>query len=631
MKLKISFILLIISLLCLNCQNNLFQPLSADSDENPNSLVLQGRKFFEENKYELAAEKFAMAAKLEPEKSEAWYWHAKSVLRQYGVTAITVKEIIEDAEEGLDKIPILGDPLPENVKACSAGADTSSADSQCYHDYLKSKMNQMDTIYYPNETAWNDLRHIVPRANDPLYGIGDANDGVISYKMITYDYFLCATLVSIFRLLDTKTYIPGGQPLNKPDGHISHQVKAEWDAFLVFRGINPNTVNLNLADILDISSNPWDLNQNISQSSDLLDASAKTSLGTFNEQIDKAQASEKAVDNLQNTLGDMSIKMKYYFYGDSSDNDFDWWDIDGDGKMDKMVWIDTSGNNRLDLYLPANKWDTFLVYQGKVPNGQMRKADSVNKKGYLDEHVLESKGGKYDPDSTIDKTIRFRRNDIVLLFGGSTVLNWHMDTIKFDTVYIPAVTQRSGEWIGGDYGVDEELLDGKDNDGDGLKDEDTRNTAGIDDDNDWFDTDNNGSLDIMIWTDKNENKFIDVIHNGTNYYLCSPRHRTDFPGAYNSMYDPGDKDDKDKIERCKVIVNREVDANPNSYFTRSDTAGCLRKPLFTLKRSEWQDSGFSCEEWISGDFGIDEDIKDNWDNDWDMISDEDCRDPLKQY
>jgi hypothetical protein len=628
--------------LCIILGCNFFSPFGPGVDENDvDQLILDGKALFGETRYEEAAGKFEKAYTKDASKSEAWYWHAKSVLRQYGVTAITVKQVIEDSKGGLDYIPMVGTPL-DITKGCQGitcpgdTCDTTNYDNPCVVQQLKDRLEELDNIYYPNFKAYQDLRHI---ATDPMVGgIGDATDGVYTYNMITYDYFLCATLVAIFQFLDTKTRLPDSTIVEGDDGHIKWDIPHEWNAFNVVRRVNPNNVELRLSDVLDISSNPFDINANIAQSTDQLDGPAKGGISSFNHQINSVDAGNEAVDSLQMTLNAMSIKMKYYFYADSQDNDFDWYDVNEDKKFDKMVWRDFDRDKKFELALDPTAWDTFLVYRGTVPNGGMRlDASETGHKGYWQRHVLVSIGGYYDTTLSNEQTIRFPKNSLYEFFGDTKVLDWRGNSIAFDTAYLPkqkyldsiARGYTVGEWISGDYGVDEELLDGKDNDLDGLSDEDTRNTMGIDDDNDFFDTENPGTRDTMKWEDTKTYRglpgYIEIIYTDTipndTFWIGSPRHRTDHPEAYNEFYNLADDDDADKVDRCSTIVTRNLD-----LFEIGDIQGCYRKPIFNLPRTS---SNYLIPEWTGGDFGVDEDLKDNIDNDWDMITDEDCDDPLK--
>ncbi len=564
--------LVLIVLVVAGC--NLFSPFApSDISNNADQLIIDGKDLFSQNRYSEAAKKFKAATAIDTSKSEAWFWHAKSTLRQYGITAITVKKIIDDAKGELNYVPLVCAPL-DSILGCDTAnclCDTAGDlddTTGCVYRQLRDKMDELDNIYYPNYIAYEDLKHIASKSS-PM-GIGDANDKIIVDSMISYDYFLCATLVSIFQFLDTKTQtVINGRDtvIDGDDGHISPDIPQEWDAFTVVRRINPNKVELTLNDVLDISSNPFDINQNIRQSTDNLDGPAKNGINMFNHQINSVNAGNEAVDNLQNTLNQMSIKMKYYFYADSMDNDFDWYEIPASAnhRMDKMIWQDVNGNKTLDL--EATVWDTFLVYRGLVPNGDMHWTPDVPQaRGYRSGHLLYSETGYYDTLASSERTIRFNKDSLKQLFGDTVIHDWRNNVIYLDTVRLSRVTTLPcGEWTAGDFGVDEELLDGKDNDGDGLSDEDTRNTMGIDDDGDWFDTDNDNAQlgDAMIWNDNvNVNYrgipgYIEIIYNTPppdTFWLGSPRHRRAHPEAYATLFDSTNNDDHDKTEHSQAII-----------------------------------------------------------------------------
>jgi len=122
-----------------------------------------------------------------------------------------------------------------------------------------------------------------------------------------------------------------------------------------------------------------------------------------------------SAEKYQEVVSELADKITWFKVGDLVDNDGDWFDTDGDTIMDPMVWTDLDGDKCIDLGPGHQHLQLRLGLLGALPN-------------------------------------------YVRLPSGS----------------ITYTGQPSGEWISGDFGVDEEDRDLFDNDGDLIPDEDSR-------------------------------------------------------------------------------------------------------------------------------------------------------------
>ncbi len=215
-------------------------------------------------------------------------------------------------------------------------------------------------------------------------------------------------------------------------------------------------------------------------------------------------------------------------------------------------------------------------------------------------------------------------------------------TILKNTVTPPV----HSDWIGGTAGVDEEMLDGVDNDYDGLTDEDTRNLPGFDDDG-----------DAVL-------KTCMVYKNCPDGALPTPEqwHDTPIPGNnkcpdIDSLVAPPANNPRQNcigaLENRLYLAHQGLLQFPNSPVHASDSlkhyyaaAGAEPDPICIENyenfpasfRSLWTDAeaNLACEfrhlwiaprpprsEWTGGTLGIDEEKLDGVDNDGDGWVDED--------
>ena len=136
-----------------------------------------------------------------------------------------------------------------------------------------------------------------------------------------------------------------------------------------------------------------------------------------------------------------------------------------------MVWVDYDQDNLIDIVESDSGWFKQKNLQYGIQIGDSAHW-AANKSYYKDVKFLDSA-------NTIPVCYTHKPEN-----SGNTIR-----IIRFSKYTGPS----GGEWIKGDWGVDEEKMDGKDNDCDGVIDEDTRIVQDtLDDDGDWIDTNKNG-------------------------------------------------------------------------------------------------------------------------------------------
>jgi hypothetical protein len=257
----------------------------------------------------------------------------------------------------------------------------------------------------------------------------------------------------------------------------------------------------------------------------------------FIDLVNGSKVSNKLDTNMASGIGsvikELNVILPYYYYSDFKDNDDDFWNTDNDakGEMNRMVWIDWDNDHKIDIFSPA---DT-------LEKGHLHIGDNI--------HILQNPD-LYEiidlPDSDYKR----------YLYKGPY----------------------THEFVNGDWGVDEEILDGMDNDGDNLIDEDTRIVPDlIDDDGDYFDTDKNSIQNPMIWIDSNTNVVMDISSGNWQRVPVD----TTFKNIHKNHYKNG---------------------IPDSI------------PIYV---------GPAQQEFITGDYGLDEEWYDGKDNDNDGLIDED--------
>ena len=201
------------------------------------------------------------------------------------------------------------------------------------------------------------------------------------------------------------------------------------------------------------------------------------------------------------------------------------------------------------------------------------------------------------------------------------------------------------DWQSGAFGIDEEMFDDRDNDYDGLKDEDARNARGMDDDND-------GDLTIamigtspapMVWHEAGQHGNACPDMDTTRAMPAAPFQRKYCIGSLENRIYLAQHYGRDSLRTYySAFVDNAETGNANCL----EDAKKLSEEYKTAARAESKsakeyefDVDLACQykhiwksgipppnsEWTSGVFGVDEEIPDSIDNDGDGWIDEDLR------
>jgi len=294
----------------------------------------------------------------------------------------------------------------------------------------------------------------------------------------------------------------------------------------------------------------------------------------------------------------LSAELFSYYGDDCSDNDSDSFDTDADGHLDRMIWIDWDQDGRIDINDQGGP-DVHIGDEASMfPNGK------DPQKPYF--------GLDTTHYSLVDMYPFVDTCNFILLPDGSRHVFRSVVT-KFippptstvrDTIDKPAFHRYiyrgpyTYEFIFGDWGIDEEIMDGRDNDQDGLTDEDSR---GIDDtldnDGDRFPAGGDREkMPAMVWNDENSNFQID--------WPCSDTVRVLKKGKYLVL------------ARFIQVKNAAL----GLFDPQRDTTALADT---TILMHRCAPGG----EFVSGTSGEDEERYDGIDNDGDGLVDEDLAKP----
>jgi hypothetical protein len=200
------------------------------------------------------------------------------------------------------------------------------------------------------------------------------------------------------------------------------------------------------------------------------------------------------------------------------------------------------------------------------------------------------------------------------------------------------------DWQSGAFGIDEEMFDDRDNDYDGLKDEDARNARGMDDDNDGaLTTDMIGaSPPPMVWRDVagHENACPDIDTTKAmlpppmqrKFCIGSLEHRIYLAQHYGrdslkAYYSPFLNVEETGNKNCLQDLDKLSDAYKAEAMKESPSAQDFKDAELTACQYKhiWIAGIPPHSEWTSGTFGVDEEILDGIDNDGDGWIDEDVK------
>lgn len=443
------------SLLCATC--NIFEPSDREAvaaRHGADAVVEEGKIQMQAGEFSSAMDLFDKALDMDSSKSEAYYYKSKCMLRLAGVDLSDVwSEINPKGDvETKDQVPFL-----YSCNGCNLLAPVHAV----FNGY-SIPTTLIDSVYLDRRRIYNVICKSLWYL-EKIYYDAAKMDGHIVRKQYESDYLIEISVKTILSMID----INGNDSLDfVPLGDSTERV-----AYRVFCQDIPSLDSMDLDSLRKISKDPNQIN-------DKLDAilvslsRADSSYNNFhNELLDGAQKTDKLNPNMASGIGNMISSFKgeipFYYYADTMDNDGNRFNTDSladnnKDSIDRMIWIDWDGDDKIDIN-PPNPVNHLHIGDSALI------AQDVSHSIY---DTVDTQGSKY-----------------------------HRYIYKGGPTY---------EFIKGDFGVDEEIMDGEDNDQDGITDEDTRPTADtLDDDGDYFDANNNHKIDVTEWNDGNGNDTLD--------------------------------------------------------------------------------------------------------------------------
>ncbi len=501
-------ILIIISTVILfSC--NIFNPVSNEPKSN-DAKITEAEVFMHEGKYKEAEKILTEVIASDSTRSKAYYLRGKSTLRANGIDIIYIWNQINPKNES--SIPFLykpGKPVCDaqghpkfdannNIILTPSFTDTATWEGQKVL-VQDSVFNSLKKLHGACKSAFNDLLKIERMTKD------GTTDGAVSPIMFRLDYSIESFLLVALELLADF----------EKDGKVESQKDKEmyllWcdPVYADFSDIE----NINIDSIKTLAKDPNRINIAINSTLYKLDSLTTPSLSALDEEILNANNSEidtSVIADFKKFTENISENIRYYKYNDKEDNDKSWYDSDGSGDTSHMIWIDYDKDGLIDI-------DTSSAIDSKDVTYGKQIGDSVH----------YNLNPSYYPDVKRDS------------LGNVVYYTFHvknsLDTIRMIqfNVYKGPIPGYGGEWISGDWGIDEEIMDGIDNDRDGRVDEDTRITEDIiDNDSDWVDTNGDNIPNKMIWIDLNHNGVVDDS-------LGNPL-PANYKGGYNGEFTGGD-------------------------------------------------------------------------------------------
>ncbi len=624
---------------------NLFSPLARDKtgDLDYDGLLARGSEAINHGDFAQAVNLFARAKAKNPSGSEAHLYHAQAIMSLYGHDYAKLNGEFEkkrgDSAKGLPFI--------------------DSTD----------EVNNIDSIYHPVFESVRDLNHILRRSHDTvvlsarvsLLPDGDtAGDGRVSEAVAQLDLGLLQTLNGMLGPLDLdgnghidsacgRNLCPDGGEACETGITYLTQCKngplSEVKRLISYQALtsNVNLKNLDSRDMKarDVSTNPNDLNAFLDAMEGPL-AGANYNLESVSESLNRNK-----LDNLNSELSDvvgnvsdMQSFLGYMRFKDGKDNDYDaqsgigaptgmmrWHDYDKDGaiRWDYDQADPPTGFTREALvlghpvhrYRHAELYLTFVEFLNLHP--ELKADNSINSRvALMKKHCHEIVAGLPLAGQFTGEI----RDSVDRLCD---VLS---STLK-PNIRPPA----RSDWVSGPFGVDEEMIDERDNDYDGIQDEDGRNAPGLDDDNDAnLTTDMIGKdIDSMQWEDATNHKNNCPDIDTDQPMKAAPLQREDCIGSIEH-----------RIYLARNGGKAELDLVYSPFLTEGPSENCLDDyenlpqaykdavhPTETELRLAcrykhiWVGAMPPRSEWKAGVFGIDEEKLDGVDNDGDGWIDED--------
>lgn len=525
--------LLVGSFLFVGLQCNLFGVFApTDHDRmleryGPESLILEGKLKMREGKWQEAYDLFHRATLADSIRlSEAWFYKGKCILRLHNVDLKQVWGEINPEKADKEAVPFLFHP-PQGKNLTDPIDEPFTLE---IHGVNDTAYTLVDSVFLERKRVYDAISQAVKCLERIHYDRYNMMDGRVTRPQYESDYLIEISVKSILGIIDH----------NHNDTLDYHS--DERDIFRIMCSDIPSLDSMDFDSLKTISKDPKEINGTLELILGTVQK-ADTSYENFHNEL--ARAVEENPDaglradmgaDLGNMIADFETILPYFYYDDRLDNDGDSYDTDGNGLPDRMIWIDWDFDDKIDI----DQTDQYHI------------GDPAHMAAFPQHYTMvDTPGADYQ---------RYRYT------GGYTF-----------------------EFIAGDWGVDEEVMDGEDNDGDGLTDEDTRIVADtLDDDGDSV------GPDPMIW--------------------C-----WDTVGA---RYDDG-------MTGCGDLLLSIADTTDPGW-TKRETS--YKGTTSTV----WVWTGGYRGEFLSGSYGLDEEFFDGIDNDGDGRIDEDVGEripsaALRQY
>lgn len=655
---------------------NLFSPLASDGsgELSYRGLILKGSQAINDGDYAAAEHWFALAKQADYRGSEAYLFHSKALAGLYKIDYGTLNDEF-NAHRGVD-----GQEKKKGIPFVDSNTTVEGIDS----------------IYYPVAQSVENLEHILRKSRDSLFIPGGktlppdgdtAGDGRVTDGVARLDLGLLQTLKGMLGPLD----LDGDNHISRECGRglcpgaddsaalaacpAAAEYRAEckegplseYNRFERFKQLTRN-IDIDNIDSKDVrakqvSSDPNEINQFLDMMIEPI-AASRYNLDSVTQAMDDHDQAKLSgqLNDIVSDVGDLAGFLGYMRYNDQLDNDFDAQDP---RRPVRMVWHD------------YNK-DGGIMYDYDDPDvlpylTTARNAQCVNIGHPLHRRLHPELYVRFDdPEWTslpiASDTSKNSRKAIMIKHCSDVAANLDVDgnkvtealKLELQTVVCSTYTSllkpdvkppaRNGvvrsDWQDGPFGTDEEEFDDRDNDYDGLKDEDTRNAKGMDDDDDGIlDTSMIGTAPApMVWHDVaghgNACPDIDTTQPMPDppfqrkFCIGSLEHRIYLAQHYGR--------DSLKAYYSQFQVNPESGGNSNCQDDFKKLPDAYKQAAMRESKDStafMDDVGLACQfkhiwksgipppnsEWTSGVFGVDEEIPDGVDNDGDGWIDEDVK------
>ncbi len=514
---------------------NIFNPTDRNKSEEYGAyaLVIEGKKMMQEGDYENAISVFRSALAKDSTLSEAYFYLGKCILRKFDIDLTMVWDEVNPSDVDSNAVPFLYKSddrgLMDSIPVYRAEIPYYDTNGT-FEDKSYSAYTVIDSVFLERKRLYDAVSSSLPLLEE-IHSRPDI-DGRLQREQYEPDYLIEISI---------KTFIGGFVDVDS-SGML------EWDERETFRlacSDFHSLDSLKMDSLSTIYRDPGIINGKIDWVlSNLL--KADTSYGNF--YADLIEGVEKGAEGIDtgmasgfgSMINDANSFLPFYYHNDGADNDSDYYDTNNNGVQDRMIWID---------------WD----YDGKI---------DIDAAGT--EHIGDSIHIEMNPE----------------LYEYIDTAGGHYRRFVYSGGY-------TYEFIAGDWGVDEEIMDGIDNDQDGMIDEDTRIVADtLDNDGDWHDntdiTLNDTCFNPMHWTDDDGDFRIDMPDTG---WVMKPVKQELLSSAYLSHFNAPDS-----------VRSFTGEPETGEYYTD-------RFPT-------------------PGDWGVDEEWYDGLDNDGDGMIDEDVGEML---